>query len=97
MNGTTREPTIADFSGRVGKPFEVQAAGHRLALVLDAAQELPQSARAGGSFRLEFTGPFDPMLAQGIFPFQFGGDRFEIFIVPIARDPRGTRYEAIFY
>jgi hypothetical protein len=93
----TRTITFADFSGRVGKPFEVHVAGHRVPVTLNAAQELPGSAREGGSFRLEFIGPHDPMLAQGLFAFVFGDDRFEIFIVPIGRDPRGTCYEAIFY
>ncbi len=96
MNIAMQGPTIGDFAGRVGKRFDVHLTGHRLALVLDAVQELPASARQGGSFRLEFLGPLDPMLTQGIFPFQNGGDRFDIFIVPVARDPRGTRYEAIF-
>ena len=93
----TRTMTLADFSDRVGKPFEVHVAGHRVPVTLNAAQELPGSAREGGSFRLEFIGPHDPMLAQGIFPFLIGDDRFEIFIVPISQDARGTRYEAIFY
>jgi len=91
------DPTLADFAPRIGKAFEVPVRGHRLSLVLDAAQELPRSAREGGAFRLEFVGPSDPVLAQGIFPFLIDADRFEIFVVPIARDPRGTRYEAIFY
>ena len=96
MNAAMQGPTVSDFAGRVGKPFDVQVAGRRLALVLEAVQELPRTARQGGSFRLEFLGPPDPMLAQGIFPFRIGGDRFDIFIVPLARDQRGTRYEAIF-
>ena len=94
---SVRLPVAADFVNRVGKPFEVEASGRRLALKLDGFQELPSAGREGGSFRLEFVGPFDPVLAQGIFPFRIADDRFEIFVVPIARDPRGIRYEAIFY
>jgi len=94
---TGRVISIADFSGRLGKTFEVSAGGHRLALVLSAAQALPGSTRAGGAFRLEFLGPVDPMLAQGIFPFEIARDRFEIFIVPIGQDQRGTRYEAVYF
>ena len=93
----TRIITFADFSGRVGESFEVHVGDHVVPLTLDAAQELPGSSREGGSFRLEFLGPNDPMLAQGIFPFLFGTDQFDIFIVPIARDERGTRYEALFF
>ena len=91
------EISIADFAKHRGKTFAVPVRGHRLGLLLEAAQELPGSSRAGGGFRLEFLGPADPMLQQGIFPFEIARDRFEIFIVPIARDQRGTRYEAVFF
>ena len=94
--------TISDiqyshFSDRVGESFEVAVGGHRLSVILDAAQALPGSPRPGGAFRLEFLGPPDPMLAQGLFPFEIGKDRFEIFVVPIAHDAKGARYEAIFF
>ena len=85
------------FSERVGKSFDVAVGGHRLSLTLDAAQDLPGSPRPGGAFRLEFLGPPDLVLAQGMFPFEIGTDRFEIFVVPIARDAKGMRYEAVFF
>ena len=28
---------------------------------------------------------------------QEGGERFDIFIVPVGREPNGIRYEAIFF
>ncbi len=65
--------TLDDFSGRVGKAFEVEvraasaAAGPR-----GRCRSCPASGRTGGSFRLEFVGPLSPMLGQGIFPFQIG-------------------------
>ena len=92
-----RQITIDDFAGRVGKTFEVAVRGHRLSLLLDAMQDLPGSSRIGGAFRLEFLGPVDPVLDQGVFPFQFARDCYELFIVPIARDQHGTRYEAVFF
>jgi hypothetical protein len=85
------------FVGRVGQGFEVPVRGHRVPVVLEAAQELPGSPRPGGGFRLEFLGPHNPVLAQGIFPFEIGTERFEMFVVPIGRDVSGTRYEALFY
>jgi len=91
------EMEFRHFSGRVGKSFDVPVRGHRLSMVLDAAQSLPGSPRPGGAFRLEFVGPPDPMLAQGIFPFEIDDDRFEIFVVMIGREPRGARYEAVFF
>ena len=92
-----RPITIEDFNRRVGQVFVVTVQGHRLDLVLQAAQGLPGSSRIGGGFRLEFMGPSDPVLAQGIFPFEIGRDRYEIFVVPLSRDQQGTRYEAVFY
>jgi uncharacterized protein DUF6916 len=93
----SRQMTLADFSGRVGKTFEVHVAGHKVPLLLEALQELPGSARQGGSFRLEFLGPLNLQLSQGVFPFLIGTDEYAIFIVPLGREPNGARYEAIFY
>jgi hypothetical protein len=39
----------------------------------------------------------DPILPQAIYAFRNGGVTLEIFVVPIARDQDGTRYEAIFF
>jgi len=94
---TIEDMAFSHFSGRVGRNFEVKAGGHSLAMVLEAAQALPGSPRPGGAFRLEFLGPADPMLAQGIFAFEIDSDRFEIFVTPLARDTRGALYEAIFF
>jgi hypothetical protein len=88
---------FSHFSGHVGKSFDVTAQGRHLPLVLEAAQELPGSPRPGGAFRLEFVGPLDPLLAGGIYPFEIGTERFEIYVTAIGRDPRGTRYEAVFF
>jgi hypothetical protein len=92
-----RKVVSGDFSGRVGKTFEVHVQGHKIPLLLDAYQELPASKRDGGAFRLEFIGPTNPALGQGAFPFLFGEDEFAIFIVPLGQDARGMRYEAIYY
>jgi hypothetical protein len=88
--------TYDDFSRHVGKPYEVEVQGGRLQMRLDAAQELPSMGRQGGSFRLEFLGPFQPILPQAIYPVHGGGQRHEIFIVPIGQEQSGIRYEAIF-
>ena len=97
MSSAAQNPSVGDFSGRVGRSFAVPVRGHRLMLTLEAAQELPGSARDAGGFRLEFLGPSDPMLNQGIFLFEIEDERYDLFIVPLARDERGTRYEAVFY
>lgn len=88
---------LDDFAHWVGYSFSVSVRGHRLLLALEAAEALDGSQRPGGGFRLEFLGPPEPMLDQGIFPFEIEQQRYELFIVPIGRSQDGTRYEAVFY
>ena len=97
MMDFSRQMATGDFSGRVGKTFNVHVAGHQVPLRLDAFQELPASHRQGGAFRLEFIGPATPVLGQGVFPFAIDADRYNIFIVPLGPESRGMRYEAVFY
>jgi len=97
MSLAAQNPALGDFSDWVGQSFAVTVAGHRLLLTLVAAEELQGSLREAGGFRLEFLGPVDPMLEQGIFPFEIEAGRFDLFIVPIGRSAEGTRYEAVFY
>lgn len=88
--------SLDDFSGRVGRDFEVPVGDGVLLLRLTAAEALPLGIREGGSFRLELLGPQHPIMPQAIYLLREGGQDFEIFIVPIASDADGTRYEAIF-
>ena len=88
--------TFDDFAGRLGKTYEMLVGGGRLPVVLEEAQPLPGSPRQGGGFRLVFRGPFQPVIAQGIYPFQRASETHEIFIVPIAQTQAGVQYEAIF-
>lgn len=89
--------TLADFSGTVGDRYELEAGADCLPLELSAAEALPHSPRPGGAFRLEFRGPFEPVLPQAIYSLRRGGAAYEIFIVPIAQEREGTRYEAVFF
>ena len=89
--------TLADFAPAVGKTVRVETHSGPFELVLAQAQELPRSAREGGSFRLEFQGPLQPVLGQGIYRFVVDGRPSDIFIVPVARTAEAMRYEAIFY
>jgi hypothetical protein len=85
------------FSGAVGEAFEMEVNGASLPVELLEVSPLPDSGRAGGSFRLEFRGPVDPAYSQGTFVFRRGEEAHEIFVTAIARDQAGTRYEAVFY
>lgn len=90
--------TLADFSGAVGRAYEVEVQGQGFTLELIAAEEIAHSPRTGGGFRLEFRGPVQPILPQAIYPFRSdGAEPAEIFIVPIGQDAEGTRYEAVFF
>jgi hypothetical protein len=86
-----------DFTGEVGQTYQVLVGGGSLPLRLDEAQALPGSQRQGGGFRLVFRGPFQPQLPQGNYVFRHRGNDDQIFIVPIAADPRGVQYEAVFF
>lgn len=88
---------LADFSGRVDEECVVEAGGQRVTLILDAAEEVPGSQRPHGGFRLEFVGPAEEMLPQGIYTFLFGDEPFELFIVPLGQSRRGAHYEALFF
>ncbi len=92
-----RQVKLGDFENRVGKTFTVHAAGQNVPLVLLAFQPLPGSKRVGGAFRLEFAGPLDPQLGQGVFPFQIDHDQYAIFIVPLGQGERSARYEALYF
>jgi hypothetical protein len=92
-----RQIRLGDFEHRVGKSFTVQAAGHNVTLLLRACQPLPGSKRDGGAFRLEFSGPLNPQLGQGVFSFQIDHDQFGIFIVPLGQGQNSARYEALYF
>jgi len=48
-------------------------------------------------FSLFFTGPADVMLQQHLYPLKHDAmGEFEIFLVPIAQNADGFRYEAVF-
>lgn len=86
---------LSDFSA--GTVYDVAAGEAVFPLTLDKAQALSDSGRAGGAFRLEFVGPEAPILPQATYRFAHGAAAHEIFIVPVARDGAGVRYEAVFY
>jgi hypothetical protein len=86
--------TVGDFTA--GTVFEVPGEVAGVPLRLERVEELPRAAREAGAFRLEFSGPAEPLLPQAIYPFEVSGSVHGIFIVPLAQDGRGTRYEAIF-
>lgn len=89
--------THEEFSKNANTKFQVQAdENNQVDLDLIAISELklyPQQEE----FTLEFLGPLNMFLGQGIRNFshvQMG--QFELFIVPVKQDAQGFYYEAIF-
>jgi hypothetical protein len=88
------ELTAADFAE--DQEFAIGQDGDGLTLRVARVEPVPGAPRPGGGFRIELVGPGAPLLPQGTYPLFRGGETREIFIVPIAREPGGIRYEAIF-
>ena len=92
--------TSRDFSSHVGEPFAVTAPdGERLDFVLTEVGE--HGAAPPGAARTPFfvlwRGPGHRLLPQGTYPVEHAGlGRLDLFIVPIAKEADGYRYEAVF-
>jgi len=89
------------FAPHVGEPFAVRADGQpelSVELVLAEARRLRDAGGEGRApFSLTFTGPPEPLLAQQIVPLEHAAlGRVDLFLVPLARDAGGARYEAVF-
>ena len=89
--------SIDDFAGWLDETCEIAFDGGQVPMTLVKADPLDGGMRAAGSFRLEFLGPSNPVLAQAIMAVRRPAFDHEIFLVPIASDAAGTRYEAVFY
>jgi hypothetical protein len=86
--------TAEDFAE--GQEYAVGTDGDGLTLRIDRVEAVAGAPRAGGGFRIEFVGPGAPLLPQATYALFRGGETKEIFIVPVAREPGGIRYEAVF-
>jgi hypothetical protein len=83
----------------VGQIFGLAYEGGVLELLLRRAESTGTSALAGErtGFSLEFLGPPGPLLPQRIYCLEHPRlGRLEIFLVPLGREDRGVRYEAVF-
>ncbi len=91
--------TIDTFSGRIGERFRVRfEAETPVEVELAAAQALGSAEGAGRApFSIVFRGPQEPIYEQRIYPVEHDElGSFELFLVPIASDASGARYEAVF-
>lgn len=89
--------TKEDFEAHAGALFAVDSDGGPVELRLERVEPIASpGVGQRESFRLEWRGPLEPVLDQATHNMRCGESVFEIFIVPIARDANGVRYEAIF-
>jgi hypothetical protein len=89
--------TREDFAACVGESFHI-CPDHPYAfdLVVEQVSEL-KAVEGQESFSVYFRGPGDRGVPQATYPMESDRlGRLEIFIVPIARDEKGYRYEALF-
>ena len=93
--------TLAKFSGLVNTKFRVFISP-TAELPLELVQVSPDPTSGlggpqGESFSLIFQGPEEPLLRQGTRPFEHERlGRFDLFIVPIAKEAGMIKYEAVF-
>lgn len=89
--------TMDTFSGHVGTRFLMHYGDSRTAeLELISVSDVGSSPRQI-QFSLEFQGPGDAPIAQGIYRIEHNTlGALELFLVPIGRNQTGVRYEAIF-
>lgn len=101
-----RALSLGDFAPAVGEPFAIaRTDAPPIELVLHSATPLDLPGEAPPAdpsalrrpFSLTFAGPPEPRLAQQIVPLTHARlGRLDLFLVPIAREADGMRYEAVF-
>ncbi len=92
--------TATEFRSQTGEPVVIHFADNfSLPATIAAVTELNgYSPLERRSFSVEFRTDGDQrVVAQGIYRIvRPDGQHFDLFLVPIAQDPLGTRYEAVF-
>ncbi len=92
--------TEKEFSRHVGTKFHVKADDREIELELSQVKGYTsQAIEQGGMerFSVFFAGPGDPFLPQKVYSLKHERmGEFDIFLVPVAGDEMGYRYEAVF-
>jgi len=91
--------TVEHFRGHVGEEFRIHSGdGQPRSVRLIAALDLPHACRAlRAPFELMFVEDRENWLPQGTYTFEHHAlGRMDIFIVPVAHDAQGTRYQVVF-
>ncbi len=92
--------TEAEFSKHVGSKFLLKLEQQTLELELSEVKGYlpgPDDQTGMERFSIFFTGPREIRLPQRVYPLHHESmGEFDIFLVPIAGDEKGFRYEAVF-
>jgi hypothetical protein len=92
--------TEAEYAKNVNTKFVVQVDPKPVELTLVAVAPRPSEANEQQGmerFSALFTGPLDPFLPQQLYRLTHADmGEFEVFLVPIAQDANGFRYEAVY-
>ena len=97
--------TVETFAPQRGSTFAIvlddaTTLDAELETVTPAGEQPLDAARSAGlrePFSIVLRGPSDPVLPQGIYRLKHAElGELELFLVPVAQDESGTRYEAVF-
>ncbi len=92
--------TEKEFSQHIGQKFRGHADDLEIEFdLIEVKGHTSQEIEQGGMerFSVFFAGPGDPFLPQKVYGLEHERmGEFELFLVPIAGDERGYRYEAVF-
>ncbi len=91
------ELTLPAFQAALNTPFRVGLPTEAEVDLTLVEARTARSTSGGESFSLLFRGPVDPFLPQRMYAFSHEAlGSFDLFIVPVGRDPEGFQYEAVF-
>ena len=92
--------TADDFAAHSGSRYLLRIAGGAEPISLELVEVTASSRgaqRGGRPFSLVFRGPRSPSLPQAQYRLEHDAmGAIDIFLVPIALDPQGLSYEAVF-
>ncbi|WP_188892149.1 DUF6916 family protein [Paenibacillus radicis (ex Gao et al. 2016)] len=91
----TTEPSLSFYKEAAGSSFQV--IGTEPPLELELVEVEDKGITSGyEQFTLLFRGPLQPFIPQQTLQLRTQTVDVAIFIVPVAQDAEGTRYEAVF-
>ena len=92
--------TEEEFSQYSGDKFRLKLNQQEIELELAEVKGYPFGPNEQSGlerFSVFFSGPAEARLAQGLYPLQHESmGEFEVFLVPVAQNDQGFRYEAVF-